>query len=464
MSARRPLAALADVRYDGERLERRLAEFMGMLRLGGAERREMRRATRAVVAVLDERGERTLQQRWEAVEVERWPAWNAGRDRLAPTKRWTWGTAALVLSRAVRPGWIVLPRARLSQWLAWLPAEDPLRAEFARLQMTVADVEWSAPEAKRRAALLGLRVLLAGGRATLEEITGEDLQRVPVRSSDGINTLDAVLCQLGVLDRTPQQGAQRRLRRGRLSPAELVAGSRIPERFRAAHQLYLETYAQRISDVYATMRHKHNSLEHLWAFLDEHYPAVRGSAEVRREHLLAFIPHAIERARQVQRRQPHLADEDRLTAHQWLVNVRCFFADVCVWSTEPGLAIRGPRAAGGAAAASRPDRRRLRQGATSSGQPPAGHGARPRARGPEYPGAGVAVLAGRRASARRCSGRSGGVGGRDRRILGLGAARVVAAVRVADRGGLRAHDAGRPQAPPARRQHLLPAACQAVEV
>jgi hypothetical protein len=107
------------------------------------------------------------------------------------------------------------------------------------------------------------------------------------------------------------------------------------------HQLYLETYAQRISDVYATTRHKHNSLEHLWAFLDEHHPHVRGSEDVRREHLLAFIPHAIKRARQVRRRQPHLDEEDRLTAHQWLINVRCFFADVCVWSTEPGSPFAG---------------------------------------------------------------------------------------------------------------------------
>lgn len=35
------------------------------------------------------------------------------------------------------------------------------------------------------------------------------------------------------------------------------------------------------------------------------------------------------------------SEEDRLTAHQWLVNVRCFFADVCVWSTEPGSPFAG---------------------------------------------------------------------------------------------------------------------------
>jgi hypothetical protein len=43
-----------------------------------------------------------------------------------------------------------------------------------------------------------------------------------------------------------------------------------------------------------------------WAFLDEHHPELRGSSDVRREHLLAFISHAIGRAR-------------RLAQHHYLV-------------------------------------------------------------------------------------------------------------------------------------------------
>ena len=57
---------------------------------------------------------------------------------------------------------------------------------------------------------------------------------------------------------------------------------------------------------------------------------------MRRAHLLAFIPHARARAREVQRGHPGLADEERATAHQWLIQVRCFFADVCSWATEEG--------------------------------------------------------------------------------------------------------------------------------
>ena len=239
--------------------------------------------------------------------------------------------------RAVCPGWELLSRARLSQWLAWLPVDDPLARELAWLRDRAGRIEWESEEGRRRGHLLGLRIVLHRGYTSAREITDADLRAVPDRLYRGMDALDAALCEAGVLRRSPQRGSQRRLRTGRLTPAELIAGSQIPERFREVHQRYLEAYQQRISDVYATTRHKHNSLEKLWAFLDAEHPEVASSAQVRRAHMLAFIPHAIERARAVQRQQPRLvADEDRLTAHQWLINVRCFFADVCSWAGEDG--------------------------------------------------------------------------------------------------------------------------------
>lgn len=182
------------------------------------------------------------------------------------------GPAALVLSRQVRPGWELLSRARLSQWLGWLHGDDPLNVQLRWLAARVGEIEWSGVEVRRRGHLLGVRVIFRQGDATAAEITDADLRAVPGRVSRGIDALDAVLCAQGVLDRTPQRGAQRRLRTGRLSAAELVVGSAIPERFREVHRLYLEAYQQRISDVYATTRHKHNSLEKLWAFLDAEHP------------------------------------------------------------------------------------------------------------------------------------------------------------------------------------------------
>ena len=331
------LSAWGDEPLERGRLAGELEAFIAALRLGAERKRQMRHAVTSLLAVLEATSGATLQERWEHVEADRWPRWDAGVDRPSPAKNWTWGPAALVLSRAVRPGWTMLPRARVSQWLGWLPDSHPLAAVLADLKERVGAVEWSVgDEPQRRAALLGLRLVLAGGYRSIREISDEDLKAVPVAAANSIDLLDAVLCQAGALGRTPQRGAARRMRATRRSPAELVAGSRIPERFRGAHQLYLETYAQRISDVYATTRHKHNALEHLWVFLDERLPEVAGTAAVRRSHLLAFIPYARERAREVQRRHPGLGEEERSTAHSWLVEVRCFFADVCTWATEEG--------------------------------------------------------------------------------------------------------------------------------
>ncbi len=152
-----------------------------------------------------------------------------------------------------------------------------------------------------------------------------------------MDALDAACARPGCCGEARSAVSQRRLRTGRLTPAELVAGSQIPDRFREVHQRYLEAYQQRISDVYATTRHKHNSLEKLWAYLDAEHPEIASAAQVRRAHLLAFVPWAIERAREVQRAAPRLpVGEDRATAHQWLINVRCFFADIGTWALEDG--------------------------------------------------------------------------------------------------------------------------------
>lgn len=332
--------ALADRAFDADALLAELDGLTARVRLKHGKRRQLQRACGSLVAALGEREEATLQARWEGVEGELWPRWQRGEERLAPARQWTWGSAGVILTGAVRPGWVVLPRARLSQWIGWLPAEDPLAVEFGRIKDAIEQIEWAGAEPRRRAALLGLRVLLAGGHAHLEEIEESDLSAIPVRVAAGIDVLDGALCELGVLGRSAQRGAQRRMRGRRRTPAELSAG--VPERFRAVHERYLEAYAARISDIYATTQHKHASLSRLWAYLEHHHPELGGPAEIRREHLVEFIPHAIAKAREVQRRGPGAGvSEDRLTAHQWLTNVRCFFADICTWAGEPGSPFAG---------------------------------------------------------------------------------------------------------------------------
>ena len=183
--------------------------------------------------------------------------------------------------------------------------------------------------------------MMVAGHTELEQITEQDLRGVPLTVSSGSDVLDAALCSSGVLDRSPLRGAARRMRSQRLTPAELADRSRIPPRFREVHILYLEHYQQRISGVYATTRHKHNSLEHFWCFIGERYPEIRSSAEVRPAHVRGFIPEAIELARTVQRGPSAGERDDRSTAMQWLTNLRCFFADVCTWAAEPGSPFEG---------------------------------------------------------------------------------------------------------------------------
>jgi hypothetical protein len=66
-----------------------------------------------------------------------------------------------------------------------------------------------------------------------------------------------------------------------------VARSDIPDRFRAVTILYLETYATRISDVYATTRHKVLALGHFWRFLDQQYPEIEHCADILPVHARA---------------------------------------------------------------------------------------------------------------------------------------------------------------------------------
>jgi integrase len=329
------LVGLADQSYDREQLLAGLGELIGRLQARPERRQTMWLSSRELVGVLDAQPGETLQQRWCAFEWRVWPDWLYGHGR-APGKRWSHGVCGLVISQAARPSWRFLECTYTRAWMRPLPPELPLARESSRLEAALAGVSWATDALRVKALKTGLRIMLVGGYSSLDQITDDDLRAVPITVSGGSDVLDAALCQLGVLARTPMRGAARRLRNHRLSPAELADASRIPARFRDVHVLYLEAYQRRISDVYATTRHKHNSLEHFWCFIDERFPEVAGCAQVRPAHGRAFIPAALERARTVQRRPGLGAREDRMTAHQWLVNVRCFFADVCTWATEDG--------------------------------------------------------------------------------------------------------------------------------
>jgi integrase len=291
----------------------------------------MERAGVHLCDLLDECSGATLQERWDTFERTIWPTWIAGQNR-SSHNHWTWGVRAMVTARLIRPSWQLLTQVRISQWLDRLSTDDPFLEERDRLAQALATISWSSIDGRAEALNTGLRLLLAHGYATLHHITEEDFSALPA-GIEGLDLLDVAFCTLGIFPRTPKRGTSRRRRLGRLSPAELVARSDIPDRFRPVTILYLETYATRISDVYATTRHKVLAIGHFWYFLDQEYPEVRACADVLPIHARAFVPHAVVRARRVRRGGPSDTD-DRATAHAWLTDVRTFFADLCTWATE----------------------------------------------------------------------------------------------------------------------------------
>jgi hypothetical protein len=158
------LTGLADAPFDFGALAAGVDRFVSGLPAHEDRQGRLQFAARSTIAFLDGLDGESLQDRWDALERDWWPRWDAGVDRPAPADRWTWGLATLILSRAVRPGWPVLRRVRLTQWLRWLSADDQLLAVHAELELRTSAVGWSVgAQSKRRAVLLGIRLLLAHG-------------------------------------------------------------------------------------------------------------------------------------------------------------------------------------------------------------------------------------------------------------------------------------------------------------
>jgi hypothetical protein len=204
----------------------------------------------------------------------------AARDRPRAGQSLVARVAAIVTAQAVRPSRRFLECTYTRRWVKRLPDDAPLQIAAAQLRSALEGVLWSPAVLREKAMKTALRMMIAG-YTDIHQITDNDLRAVPVAVGSGSDVLDTALCSRGVLDRTPLRAAARRMRNQRLTPLELAERSRIPERFRAVHVLYLEQYQQRVSGVYATTRHKHNSLEHFWCFIDERFPEVDGCADVR---------------------------------------------------------------------------------------------------------------------------------------------------------------------------------------
>jgi hypothetical protein len=180
---------------------------------------------------------RTCQERWNHFEQAIWPRWIAG-DARPPLTHWTAGPRALVLTRRVTPTWDWLADLPVQRWISVLPTSDPWRHAQDRFQSAVALIAWASRCAQEKAVVVGLRMLITRGYARLEQITDHDLAHIP-SGARGQDVLDAALCGLGILRRTPQRGTTRRSRRRRATVAESVAMADLAEPFRALTLLYL---------------------------------------------------------------------------------------------------------------------------------------------------------------------------------------------------------------------------------
>jgi len=334
MTAFQKAEAMATQRYDRDKLLALVDEVTTHFRMPNSfERSKMRAVCRYLADALDRCSGSTLQQRWNDFEKRFWPKWKAGVDRRG-REYWTWGARVLISARMIAPSLDMLSDVRVNQWIAHLPDDHPLAQQHTLLLQATDSMTWTSAHSRQLAVSNGLRILLVRGYDRIHHIKDDDLKLLAVRWSKGTDALDAALCSLGVFSRTPKRGSARHGRRQRMTASELVENAGVPDRFRQIMILYLETYEARVSDVYRTLRHKVIALAHFWRFIRDKHPGVKRCSEILPRHIRDYIPHAIRRARELQR-GPGAGDEVRPTAHSWLVDLRVFFSDLCAWATEP---------------------------------------------------------------------------------------------------------------------------------
>jgi integrase len=333
MTAFQKAEAMATQCYDRDKLLALVDEVTTHFRMPNSfERSKMRAVCRYLADALDRCSGSTLQQRWNDFEKRFWPKWKAGVDRRG-REYWTWGARVLISARMIAPSLDMLSDLRVNQWIAHLPEDHPLAQQHASLLQATDAITWTSAHSRRLAVSNGLRILLLRGYDSVHHIKDDDLKLLAVRWSKGTDALDAALCSLGVFSRTPKRGSARHGRKQRMTASELVENAGVPDRFRQIMILYLETYEARVSDVYRTLRHKVIALAHFWRFIRDRHPDVNRCSQILPRHVRDYIPHAIRRAREVQR-DPGAGDEVRPTAHSWLVDLRVFFSDLCAWATE----------------------------------------------------------------------------------------------------------------------------------
>jgi integrase len=304
-------------------------EAAAALTLSRGWRQELRAGLARTVGELADTGAPTLQAAFEQVAI------TARRERHA-APGW-WATARLlILTRAVVASWPLLRRIQIRALLRPLPAEDPLAIADRRLCEAIDQIGRISPQARHRAPEYAIRLMLARGYECVEQITEDDLIATDWGTAANVDTIDALLCHLGVFDRSAVRGWSK-TRRARHQPTvqELVSRKRIPERFVPLTVAYLEHARSRLGYTHASIKARVHNIARFWTFIAETYPELDEPARLLPEHGRAFLHASIEHSRTV-RRGPGAdgRQDDRLTVYATVGDVRVMFHDVCAWALE----------------------------------------------------------------------------------------------------------------------------------
>lgn len=251
-----------------------------------------------------------------------------------------------IILRLVAPTAPFLRGYRPVNWIrGLLPGDAPLRAVIEELSGVIDRLpnHVYSEQVKESALRLGVTMLLTKDLWDLRDIREADMINVKRQANGyvGADALDAALCLAGIFARTPLRGIARSKRPKPGAAIEDYVGLfRVPERFRGVTLLYVQHYRIRVSSRYATLRAKIQQLARFWIFIDEIYPALLSSADIRPEHTKAFIPHREAQARAAARRCITGGGDRRTTANHDLATIRTFFTDIACWSLEDGTPFR----------------------------------------------------------------------------------------------------------------------------
>ena len=348
--ARDALLAMREATFDRSMIEEFLNQWVDQLCASDVRERRHGDAHLLVQGVrhfcdhLDRMEGATLAERWCCFE-RFWISEVKGRKETARHLQTAVFLPAIIL-RMVVPSMLFLRSYKPANWIRrLLPSGTPLRETIDDLARVIERLQSHVYSEKVKAGALhlGVKMLLTTDAWALGDIREADLVNVKsqVGGSSGADALDAALCSAGVFARTPLRGIARS-KRPKPGPAieDYVGLFRVPARFREVTLHYLQHYRVRVSARHATLRAKVQQLARFWNFIDEVYPTLGSSADIRPEHARAFIPFRQARAKAAARRNLTGECDRTTTANHDVTTIRTFFTDIARWSLEEGTPFR----------------------------------------------------------------------------------------------------------------------------